>query len=95
MDYRIWEVLRWGIPFAMVCGVIGAVCINRIRKRRNACELHDKVEKAKADILEDGIIEGPKGPYVPHNSWNAGLETRTTSKSSGVKTPGYHGTPWP
>ncbi|MFC1499325.1 hypothetical protein ACFLS1_12760 [Verrucomicrobiota bacterium] len=68
--------------------------ILRRRRRKAQQELHDKVEKAKADILEDGIVEGPKGPYVRHKSWGVGTRLPPSSETVPPKTNAYHGGPW-
>ena len=82
------------VGFLAVTFVFIIPVIHRRRRRRHQAELRDRVEKAKAKILEDGVIEGP-GPYVPHKSWNAGaraghspLTNHETRPSSGG---GYYG----
>ena len=45
----------------------------RLKRKKEKRKLHEQVERAKADILADGIVEGPKGEYVPHRRWRAGL----------------------
>ena len=67
--------------------------ILRRRKRREGAALHERIEKAKADILEDGIVEGPKGPRAPHIPW--GSKRRSPTNEAGTqKQSAYHGGPW-
>ena len=68
--------------------------ILRRRRRREQAALHDRIEKAKADILEDGVVEGPKGPYVQHKSWGVGSEVGTP-RAGPPRGRSYHGGPWP
>ncbi len=68
--------------------------ILRHRRRRDQKEIHDKVEKAKADILADGVVSGPKGPYVGHIAW--GSRTRSQTNEAGPqKHNSFHSGPWP
>ncbi|OVE75742.1 hypothetical protein BVX97_03605 [bacterium E08(2017)] len=81
----------------IIVGICIAVTCNKLEERRKeAYELHLKVQRAKAEILADGVVSGPKGEYVPHKPWNAGLGRRTPTDlkppKSGV---GYHGMPLP
>ena len=39
-------------------------------EERQLREIHDAVAKAKASILADGVVSGPKGKYVPHIRWS-------------------------
>ena len=67
--------------------------ILRRRKRKEGAALHERIEKAKADILEDGIVEGPKGPRAPHIPW--GSRKRSPTNEAGPrKQNAYHGGPW-
>ncbi|MDP6526689.1 MAG: hypothetical protein QGH15_20985 [Kiritimatiellia bacterium] len=68
--------------------------ILRRRRRREQAELHDKIEKAKADILKDGVVEGPKGPYIPHQPWGVGTEARTPRDGPPCGR-SFHGGAWP
>ena len=68
--------------------------ILRRRRRRAQQELHEKIEKAKADILEDGVVQGPKGPYVRHKPWGIGTELPTSSETGSPKGNAFHGGPW-
>jgi len=88
----------WMLIWMGICGAVFLLIfplILRRRKRRAQQELHEKVEKAKADITEDGKIEGPKGPYVPHRRWNAGAgaghEALTDHQTRSPEKGGYWG----
>jgi hypothetical protein len=52
------------------------------------------VESHLFELLEDGIVEGPKGPYVPHTPWGVGTE-RGTERSGPPRRKAYRGGPWP
>ena len=68
--------------------------ILRRRRRLNQRELHDKIEKAKADILENGVVEGPKGPYVRHKPWGVGTALPPSQHTDQPSVNAYHGGPW-
>ena len=68
--------------------------ILRRRRRRAQQELHEKIEKAKANILEDGVVEGPKGPYVQHTPWGVGTELPPSSETGPPKGNAFHSGPW-
>jgi len=54
----------WAIPVA-------GLCVLRKRKlEREEQERRDKIEAAIDKIEADGVVEGPKGPYVPHRKWH-------------------------
>ena len=67
--------------------------ILRRRYRREQKELHEKIEKAKANILEDGIVEGPKGPRAKHIPWGSKMRSPTNEAGPG-KSNAFHGGPW-
>ncbi len=79
--------------FAVVLFAIFPFVLRR-RKRREGAALRERIERAKADILEDGIIEGPKGPRAPHIPW--GSKRRSpTSEAGGPRHNAFHSGPWP
>ena len=87
----------WVLAFMAVFGVLLLPVfpfILRLRRRRAQSELHEKVKKAGMEILEDGVIEGPKGPYVPHRRWGIGTEVRTPRHGPPLGR-SYDGGPWP
>ena len=51
--------------------------ILRWRRKRDRRRLHEQIARAKAEILADGKVEGPKWPYVPHKPWCVGTDART------------------
>ena len=78
---------------ALLSAIVLPVILRR-RRRRAQQELHDKIEKAKADILEDGVVEGPKGPYVRHKPWGVGTELPPSNETGPPKGNAFHGGPW-
>ncbi|MFC1498289.1 hypothetical protein ACFLS1_07460 [Verrucomicrobiota bacterium] len=73
---------RWGsiifikIPMLLILGWIVFCVIRRfVRASRAKTEIHDKVQKAIADITADGVIEGPKGKLRPRR-WGERLRRR-------------------
>lgn len=89
MGWRAYipHALFWG----GILGFITAVVVMPLRKRREAKDLSKRVAKAREQILADGKVEGPKGPYVPHKKWNVG----TPHETEPIKTRSYDGGPWP
>ena len=68
--------------------------IYRRRRMREQDELHKRIQDATAKILEDGKVEGPKGPYVRHIPLDIGTETGT-NRDGPPRTNAFHGSPWP
>ena len=68
--------------------------LQRRRRVREGRELHTRIAEAEADILKDGVVSGPKGPYVPHRRWDVGSEVGTPRDGS-LRESAYHGMPWP
>ncbi len=91
LDYLVNVILPWA-PFTFVILLCAYFRVRSIRI--DAQELRARVKKAKADILEDGIVEGPKGPYVPHKPWGTGIGTGTPSETKQRKGRGPHGLPF-
>jgi len=86
-------MLAFMILFALVLLPFYPWILRRRRKRAQE-KAHEEVEKARAEILEDGKVEGPKGPYVPHKPWDVG-GTGKTPKDGPPRANAYHGGPWP
>jgi hypothetical protein len=67
----------------------------RWRRKKEGADLHDQIEKATAKILEDGKVTIPKGPHVPHKSWNvgarAGHEPLTDGSTRAPRHGGHYG----
>lgn len=82
--YLLNSVL-WSIPITGIC------YLKRRKQDRDAKERHDKIEDAIARITEDGVVEGPKGPYAPHKRWSTG----TPHDTKPIKARSYDGGPWP
>jgi len=61
-----------------------------VKRKRDRLECQKKVQEARDKILADGIIEGPKGPYVPHKKWDVGTPHETAPAKQSV----YHGDSW-
>ena len=84
-------MLIFMISFAIVLLPVFLLILRR-RKRKEGAELHKLIEKAKADILEDGIVEGPKGPRARHIPW--GRKRGSRNDSGPPKHSAYDGGPW-
>jgi flagellar biosynthesis/type III secretory pathway M-ring protein FliF/YscJ len=67
--------------------------ILRRRRRRAHKELHEKIEKAKSKILEDGVVTIPKGPHARHIPWGSRMRS-PTGEAGPPKHKAYHGGPW-
>ena len=91
VDPRAW-VLGFMVLFALTLLPFYPLIL-RCRRKRAQKKAHEKVAKARAGILEDGVVEGPKGPYVPHKPWNVG-GTGKTPNGGPPKASSYHGGPW-
>jgi len=79
-----WKVLCVsGLIYSLVGTAIvyGVKCRDRRKKREHSA----RVQQAIARIKADGVVEGPKGPYVPHRPWSRG---RTGTPAT---TGEYHG----
>jgi hypothetical protein len=53
------------------------------------------IQEAIKKITADGVVEGPKGPYVPHKQWNVGTEPGTSHETKGKDGHGPYGNPMP
>jgi len=84
-------LLYLDIPVAAIA--TGLLMLARRRRDRDAAEHKNKIKRAVERILADGVVHGPKGPYVPHKRWNAGLEIKTPRKTKGPGGRGPYGTP--
>ena len=91
------EASAWMLGFMIVFAILLLPImpfIHRKRRMREQVELHKRIQEATAKILEDGKIEGPKGPYVKHVPWDVGTEAGTP-RDGPPRTNAYHGSPWP
>ena len=85
----------------VIIGAIVIVCvivvpfIHRHRRKRAKEQMQEKVEKAIADIMEDGIIEGPKGAYVPRRRSGVRTELWPPRDTRPPRANAYNGMPWP
>ncbi len=61
-----------------------------LRKRERGERIRD-IQKAEEALLAHGPINGPKGPYVPHEKWDVGTPHETAPR--GAKA--YNGDFWP
>ena len=78
--------LLGGIVFALIVTVL--LLLARRERDKSEAERKRKIQQARESILADGVVEGPKGPYVRHKPWNIGYDTRTPRET---KPPGGHG----
>ena len=53
----------WSLPVAGLC------FLRRRKQEREERERKRTVEAAIEKITEDGVVEGPRSPYVPHKKW--------------------------
>ena len=60
-------------------------------RQRVARALTEKVSQATDNILEDGVIEGPKGAYSSRKSWGEGSHGGTPRSSDGAGSSGFYG----
>ena len=67
--------------------------ILRRRRKQESKALHERIEYAKAKILEDGVVELPKGPRAPHIPWGSKIRS-PTNEAGTQKQNAYHGGPW-
>ena len=74
--------------------VIVSPLIRRHRRKRDGARLHEVIERAKADILEDGIVELPTGPRARPVRWSVGRTGETKTSGAPVQN-AFHGGPWP
>ena len=54
-------------------------------------EREERLRAARERILADGKVTGPKGRYVPHRPWKAGIGMATPRETSPERQPGYLG----
>ena len=84
-------MLIFMIALAIVLFAVFPLILRRRRKKEGAA-LHEQIEKAKANILADGIVEGPKGPRARHIPW--GRKRGSRNDSGPPKHSAYDGGPW-
>jgi hypothetical protein len=87
----VW-VLTFMALFALVLLPVFPFILRHRRKVAQK-ELHKKIEEAKEKILEDGVVEGPKGPRARHIAWGSKRRSLTDGNST-PKHNAYHGGPW-
>lgn len=68
-----------------------------VKRRGEKEEAHRKqsIQQAIEKITADGVVEGPKGPRVPHRKWNVGTEPGTPHETKGRDGHGPYGIPMP
>jgi len=87
----------WILTFMFITAALLLPLFPLILKRRRIREqkeLHEKIVKAKEKILEDGIVEGPKGSRVRHIPWGSRRRGGSTDAAGPPKHNAYHGGPW-
>ena len=91
-------ILVWSVPLAFTIGVVWlffAMIRSFFASRKDREAGRESARQAREKILADGKVEGPKGPYVPHESWNAGLGIATPHKTKQAQHGGPYGNPTP
>ena len=83
--FYLFNSFLWSIPVAAICYRM------RRKQERETTKRQEIIESAIAKITADGVIEGPKGPYVPLKKWNVG----TPHATEPLKARSYDGGPWP
>ena len=69
------------VAIALIALSLPFIAIRSIFVRRREREAsRSRAQQAQEKILADGIVEGPKGPYVKHRRWGA----RTPSETEGA-----------
>ena len=80
------------IFLGLLIAIIAAASIGAaVHRRRAARKLSAKVRKAIKDITADGVVEGPKGPYVSHRRFKTSKPRSNTRAPGGC---GPYGLPW-
>ena len=80
------EILRYAALAAAPVILILAVTLEAVRRRRAHRAGPQAARDARDKIMADGKVEGPKGPYVPHEKWEA-----PSQKPDNPKFKGPHG----
>ena len=91
--YMHGVMLLCGFGFALIMSMT-LVLVKR-QQEAERLERSEKIHKAMDDILADGVVEGPKGPRVPHKQWNVGTEARTPHETKGRSGNGPYGSLMP
>jgi hypothetical protein len=105
MIFRLMETGAIEFPVAqsqyilVLCDVAVAIIVTGIlvaakqRREKNEVERRHTIQEARVKILADGVVHGPKGPYVPHKSWNVGIDPHTSGETKGPEGHGPYGLP--
>jgi hypothetical protein len=84
------------ISSVLVAPLITLVISLARAKRRRAIEAkREEIRRAIDRIMEDGVVSGPKGRYVPHRPIDVGIDPRTPSATKGPGGHGPYGIPMP
>lgn len=71
------------------------ISLARAKRRREIEAKREEIHRAIDKIMEDGIISGPKGPYVPHRPMDVGTDPHTPRETKGPGGHGPYGIPMP
>jgi hypothetical protein len=94
-EYQAFMMLILGALGVLALVIVIVVpIVHHFKRKRERKELHDKIEKAKAHILEDGVVEGPKGDYVPHIPYATTTSVGTPHDTAAPKRKAYKGMEW-
>jgi hypothetical protein len=78
------------IPLAVTAAIAIAVTAAFRKRKREAEEQRRIIDKARENILADGRVDGPPGPYVPHHKWkDAGTPHATDGETKPPRKGGY------
>jgi hypothetical protein len=86
-------MLTGSFVFSLWIAVILSVA--KRRSEREETKRKQNIQKAIEKITADGVVEGPKGPYVPHEQWGSGTEPGTPHETKGKDGHGPYGIPMP
>lgn len=77
-----------GFAFSLLTGA--TLFVVKRQGEKEEAKRKQRIQQAIDKITADGKVEGPKGPYVPHRKWNAGLGAATPRETK----PDVHGGPY-
>jgi hypothetical protein len=90
-EHRVMLVVSFGFALLMSLTLL----VVKRRDEKNEIQRKAKIQKAIHNIVADGVVEGPKGPYVPHEKWAVGTDITTPRETKAREPHGPYGTPMP